>query len=79
MTFEIDFNDSNLKDVMFLINELGGYYKEVDDLAYSYSAIMIDIKDFTDLENILSKVDNYYGVCYSAVISFDPPTIYLEG
>lgn len=69
MIFEIDFNrTSNDK---FLTEKLGANC--VDDFI-----LTIDMKDFDHLEKILDLVDEEFGDFYSAVISFDPPTIYLD-
>jgi DNA-binding Lrp family transcriptional regulator len=69
MIFEIDFNrTSNDK---FLTEKLGA--NRVDDFI-----LTIDVKDFDHLEKILDLVDEELGDFYSAVISFDPPTIYLD-
>ena len=38
----------------------------------------IEVKDFRELERLLEKVDKHYNDIYSAVISFDPPGIYLD-
>jgi DNA-binding Lrp family transcriptional regulator len=69
MIFEIDFNRTNNNE--FLIEKLGANC--VDDFI-----LTIDVKDFEHLEKILDLVDEELGDFYSAVISFDPPTIYLD-
>ena len=69
MIFEIDFNRANNNE--FLIEKLKANC--VDDFI-----LTIDVKDFEHLEKILDLVDEELGDFYSAVISFDPPTIYLD-
>jgi len=69
MIFEIDFNRTS--DDKFLTEKLGANY--VDDFI-----LTIDVKDFDHLEKILDLVDEELGDFFSAVISFDPPTIYLD-
>ena len=80
MKFEIDFAEPDLgsrEDYDFLIEELGAYWeKEEGDLPYV--PLIIEIKDFGELEKLLEKVDKHYSTAFSAIISFDPPTIYLE-
>jgi hypothetical protein len=72
MIFEIDFNRTN--DNEFLIEKLKA--KQVEGV--DYYALTIDVKDFDHLEKILDLVDEELGDFYSAVISFDPPIIYLD-
>lgn len=72
MIFEIDFNRTN--DNEFLIKKLKA--KRVEGV--DYYALTIDVKDFEHLEKILDLVDFELGDFYSAVISFDPPIIYLD-
>jgi hypothetical protein len=72
MIFEINFNRIN--NDKFLIEKLGA--KQNKDVEY-YSLI-IEVKDFYHLKEILKIVDNEYGDFYSAIISFDSPTIYLD-
>jgi hypothetical protein len=72
MIFEINFNRIN--NDKFLIEKLGA--KQNKDVEY-YSLI-IEVKDFYNLKEILKIVDNEYGDFYSAIISFDSPTIYLD-
>ena len=79
MRFEIDFNDTNFNDDNFLIKELGAYWVNTGSDKYpSFKVLMIQLDGFRELETLLEKVDTHYGDFYSAVISFDPPTIYLD-
>ena len=72
MEFEINFNRKN--DDKFLINKLGAYYLKNED----YPGLFIKIKDFEHLKELLEKVDKHFNSYYSAIISWDPPTIYLD-
>ena len=72
MIFEIDFNRTS--DDKFLIEKLRA--KQAQNV--ENHSLIIDVKDFDHLEKILDLVDEEFGDFYSAVISFDPPTIYLD-
>jgi hypothetical protein len=72
MIFEIDFNrDTDYKT----LEEIGA--KPITMEEYDYYTI--EVNTFEELEQLLAHVetirDEKY---YSAVISFDPPTIYLD-
>jgi hypothetical protein len=73
MIFEIGFN-TGADNPNFLIEKLGAEWSKCAD----YNILTIDVKDFDHLKEILDMVDEEYGDFYSAVISFDPPTIYLD-
>jgi hypothetical protein len=72
MEFEIDFNRHN--DDRFLIDRLGAWVDRYDD----FDAIKIEIKDLEELEMLLAKVNHCLGGEYSAIVSFDPPAIFLD-
>lgn len=72
MIFEIDFNRTS--DDKFLIEKLEA--KQAQNV--ENHSLIIDVKDFDHLKKILDLVDYELGDFYSAVISFDPPTIYLD-
>lgn len=72
MVFEIDFNRTN--DDKFLIEKL----KAKLDKRIEYDILTIEVKDFNHLKEILGIVDKELSDYYSAIISFDPPTIYLD-
>jgi hypothetical protein len=79
MVFTIDFNDINFNDDDFLVKELGAYWVSTGATKYPpYEQLEIEVKDFRELERLLEKVDKHYDDIYSAVISFSPPTIYLD-
>jgi hypothetical protein len=79
MVFTIDFNDINFNDDDFLVKELGAYWVDTGAIKYPpYEVLKIEVKDFRELERLLEKVDKHYNDIYSAVISFDPPTLYLD-
>lgn len=79
MRFQIDFNDYNRRDDNFLIDVLGAEVVETGSDKYPpFELLYLEVNDFEQLEEILKTVDNHYGDYYSAVISFDSPTIYLD-
>ena len=79
MKFQIDFNECNRRDDNFLIDVLGAKVVETGSDKYPpFELLYLEVKDFEQIEEILNKVDTHYGGYYSAVISFDPPTIYLD-
>jgi hypothetical protein len=43
-----------------------------------FDAIKIEIKDLEELEMLLAKVNHCLGGEYSAIVSFDPPAIFLD-
>ena len=79
MKFQINFNSSTFSDDNFLIDVLGAEVVETGSNKYPpFELLYLEVKDFEQLEEILKIVDNHYGDYYSAVISFDSPTIYLD-
>lgn len=76
MRFEIDFNNESDDKT---IEMLGAKLVPTGALKYGPNEIyVIDINSIEELETLLKKVDKIKGDYYSAVISFDPPTIYLD-
>ena len=76
MKFEIDFNrEVNDK---FLIEELGAKVESFED----FDRLTIEVNSFEDIEELLKKVNKGLNMSiskeYSAIFSFDPPTIYLD-
>ena len=79
MQFEIGFNNLSFNDDDFLIKELGAFWVLTNAAKYGpFDVLEIEVKDFKHLEEILEKVDKKYNSIYSAVISFDPPKIFLD-
>lgn len=79
MEFEIDFNQSYYYNEDFLINELGGKLEPTGATKYPpFEKVMIEIENFNQLEEIVKKVNKRFETVSSAIISFDPPTIYIE-
>lgn len=79
MIFEILFNQTDFYDDDFLINELGGKSVQREKQKYPpYDRIMIEVRDFEHLEEILKKADEKYKKSPSAVITFNPPIIFIE-
>jgi len=77
MRFEIDFNHgSNDKVLEYIGAKLVPY---IPALEYGPdSRYLINIDTFEELEILLEKVDVELDGMYAAVVSFDPPTIYLD-
>lgn len=73
MKFEINFNRETDDTVLV---ELGAKLEHYEGLNHSYYTINID--NFDELKDLLKKVDTIKKGIYSAVISFDPPTLYLD-
>lgn len=71
MKFEIDFN---YDDNDALLEQLGAAF-EGDELLGAY---FIEIEGFDELEALLKKLDALTNDLWSAVVSFDSPTIYLD-
>lgn len=71
MKFDIDFNREN--DDAFILS-LGAKWEDFGD----FSRMMIELDSFEDLQELLNEVDGEKLDIYSAVISFDPPTIFLD-
>ena len=81
MIFEIDWNDTKNNDYEFLVKELGAYWVGTGSTKYApFEVLHIEVKDFKELERLLEKVNKDRNISehYSAVISFDDPTIYLD-
>lgn len=74
MKFEIDFNREN--NDKLLVEGLGAYWETKNDNWGDF--VCIEIKDFEQLKELLEKVESLTGSYYDAVISFDPPTIFLD-
>jgi hypothetical protein len=76
MKFEIDFNREANNN--FLIKELGAKVESFED----FDRVTIEINSFEELEELLKKVNKGLNMPiykeYLAVISFDPPSIYLD-
>lgn len=71
MKFELDFNREN--DDEFILH-LGARWEDYGE----YKRMVIDLDNFEDLEKLLDQVKVLRGEFYSAVVDFDPPTIYLD-
>lgn len=71
MKFEIDFNRED--DDAFILS-LGAKWEDFG----GFSRMMIELDSFEDLQELLNEVDGEKLYIYSAVIFFDPPTIFLD-
>lgn len=76
MNFDLDFNRENDDKTIELLGA-----KLVPTGADKYPPFenyMIELNTFEELESLLKKVEKIKGEYYSAVVSFDPPTIFLD-
>ena len=79
MEFQIDFNKTGYYNDEFLIEKLRACKVPTNSNKYPpFEVLHIEVKDFEHLEEILSIVDKEFGGFSDALISFDPPTIFLE-
>lgn len=79
MKFQIDFNDPNKYDDNFLIDVLGAELVPTGSDKYPpFEILQIEIRDFEHLEEILKIVDKEFNCISTALISFDPPTLFIE-
>lgn len=76
MRFEIDFNRDTDEETL---EQIGAKLVSTGATKYPpFETYVIDITTFEELEQLLGKVDKIKEGIYSAIISFDPPTIYLD-
>jgi hypothetical protein len=76
MEFELDFN-REVDDIT--IELLGAKLIPTGVTKYPpFEKWVINLETFEELEKLLEKVEKIKGKYYSAVISFDPATIYLD-
>lgn len=77
MKFQIDFYSQDDSEIL---QQLGAKLelRKGKNNFYDFFYYSIEIKDFQELELLLQKVDKMKNGIYSAIISFDPPTIYLD-
>lgn len=80
MEFEINFNrNTSLKDDEFLREKLGAYIVDTGSTKYPpFEILKIEVKDFNHLKELLDIVNKELKSFYSAVIDFNPATIYLD-
>ena len=79
MEFQIDFNKTGYYNDEFLIEKLGAFKVPTNSNKYPpFEVLHIEVRDFEHLEEILSIVDKEFGGFSDALISFDPPSIFLE-
>ena len=71
MRFEIDFNTESDDN---LLKRLGAKRESVNDFSY----FVIDFSNYKELEEFMNKVNKIKGKDYTALISFNQPTIYLD-
>jgi hypothetical protein len=79
MIFEIDFNQQHFSDDDFFLEVLGAKLVPTGAEKYPpFEKFEIELTNFEQLEEILRLVDLKYNVISTAMVSFDPPTIYLD-
>lgn len=77
MTFQIGFNHNDKNDTRDFYEFIGATFVNQDEFSY----YEIEIKSFEELESLMKKINMKYfnnKFQYSSVVSFDPPTIYLD-
>lgn len=74
MIFQIDFNRPDPNNNKAFYKHIGAKLNTSDD----YHFYEIELNTFEELEALIEKVNKKTGDWYSAVISFDHPTIYLD-
>jgi hypothetical protein len=78
MKFKIDFNKANYNNDKLLI-ELGAYYVPTGSDKYPpFEELEIEVEDFDKLKDIIEFIDRELKTYSSAVISFDPPSIFID-
>ena len=78
MLFEINFNKHEERDDNYLLS-LGAKYVSTGPNKYPpFEALEIELNTFEELELLLEKVDKERKGIYTALISFDNPTIFLD-
>jgi len=76
MTFEINFNKEQDDE---LLEELGAKLVPTGATKYlPFDKYVIEIEGFKELEELLAKIDKIKNSYYSAIISFNHATIYLD-
>ena len=76
MTFQIDFNH---EDDDKTLEEIGAKLVSTGTTKYPpFEVYKIELNGFEELKQLINKVDSIKGKFYSAVISFDSPTIFLD-
>jgi len=77
MVFIINFNKSEEQDDFFL-EELGAKLSTIYNKPFCFGEYEINIDNFEELKTLLKKVDNNYNDHYSAIITFNPATLFLD-
>lgn len=76
MKFEIDFNRTPNDEIL---NQLGAKLLPTGSTKYPpFEFYQIELNTFEELEELLKKVDLITNKMYCAIISFDPPIIFLD-
>lgn len=76
MWFEINFNREEDDKTL---EQIGAKLEPTNSTKYPpFETYKIEINTFEELEKLLEKVKQIKSNYYSAVISYDPPTIYLD-
>ena len=78
MLFEINFNKHEEQDDDYLLS-LGAKYVSTGSNKYPpFEVLEIELNTFEELELLLEKIDKERKGIYTALISFDNPTIFLD-
>lgn len=78
MKFEVNFNQNKEQDDDFLLT-LGAKWVSTGENKYPpFEVLEIEINTFEELEVLLEKIDKKKKSMYTALVSFDNPTIFLD-
>lgn len=79
MRFEINFNNPDINNDQWFIDNFGGELVSTGSDKYApFEIVMVEVKDFNELQKLLEKIDESFETISSAVIAFDPPTLYID-
>lgn len=79
MKFEIDFNSQDINNDQWFIDNFGGVLVDTGSLKYPpFQKVMVEVGDFDELRDLLEEIDKSFNCISSAVISFDPPTVFID-
>ena len=79
MRFEIDFNSSDINNERWFIDNFGGVLVNTGATKYPpFEIVMVEVEDFDKLKNLLDKINKSFDCISSSVVSFDPPSIFID-
>ena len=79
MKFEIDFNSKDIHNDQWFILNFGGVLVPTGSDKYApFEKVVVEVKDFYELQELLEEIDKSFNCISSAVVSFDPPSIFID-